>query len=64
LESKDTYQRSYEELEKIKRSLASDKITIDVTKLDTNTKQEIITALQNVIIKRKGEIDSVRLGVQ
>ncbi|MBR6289198.1 MAG: hypothetical protein IKR19_07685 [Acholeplasmatales bacterium] len=64
MESKDTYQRSYEELLKIKKELASDHISIDTTKLDTNTKQEIITALQNVIVKRRGEIDSVRLGVQ
>ena len=64
LESKDIYQRSYEELDKITKSLASSTITINTDKLDTNTKEAIITALRNAIYKRKGEIDSVRLGVQ
>lgn len=64
LESKDTYQRSYEELNKILKSLASDSVTIDLGKLDTNSKEAIITALRNAIYDRKKKIDSVRLGVQ
>ncbi len=64
LESKDIYQKSYEELDKILRALASDSVTIHFDKLDTNTKEALITAIRNTVYKRKGDIDSVRLGVQ
>lgn len=64
LESKDIYQKSYEELDQILRVLASDSVTIHFDRLDTNTKEELITAIRNTAYKRKREIDSVRLGVQ
>lgn len=64
MESKDIYQKSYEELDKILKALASDDVTIHFNKLDTNTKEALITAIRNTVYQRKREIDSVRLGVQ
>lgn len=64
LESKELYEKSYQEIMKIKKSIASDTVIIHFDNLDGVTKGELITAIQNVISKRQAEIDAVRLGVQ
>ena len=64
MESTTIYEDAYDELCQIQKTIASDSVTIHFNKLDENTKREMTTAIQNVISKRKGEIDAVRLGVQ
>ena len=64
MESKELYEKSYQEIMKIKKSIASDTVIIHFDNLDGVTKGELITAIQNVISKRQAEIDAVRLGVQ
>lgn len=64
MESKDNYQRSEKELNKLQAQLNSDTITINMKDFDANTRGEIITALQKVINLRKKQIQSTYLGVQ
>lgn len=64
MESIKTYETSYSELTKLKKKLSGDQITIDLTKLDTQTAGAIRTALQNVISKRTSEVSAVITTVQ
>lgn len=64
MESIRIYEDSHEELIKIRRSLATDTITINSSKLDEQTKRELINAISNVIDKRTKETETVILGVQ
>ncbi len=64
MESKKIYDESYEELSKIRRSLGSDSTTINWSKLDGNTKDELNRAILNTAVKRQKEIQKVILGAQ
>lgn len=58
------YEESNKELHRIIKQSGSDEIRIDVSKLDSTTKGEMITAIRNVAHKRVKEIEKVILGVQ
>ena len=58
------YEESNKELHRIIKQSGSDEIRNDVSKLDSTTKGEMITAIRNVAHKRVKEIEKVILGVQ
>lgn len=64
MESLSIYEKSEKELNNIQAQLSSDTIKINMKDLDTNTKGEIIRALQQVISLRKKQIKSTYTGVQ
>ena len=63
MESKKIYESSKAELNKIKKELSTDNVTIDFTKLDYITKGKIISALQNTIAERYPKVEENTLGV-
>ena len=63
MESKKIYESSKAELNKIKKELSTDNVTIDFTKLDSITKGKIISALQNTIAERYPKVEENTLGV-
>lgn len=56
MESRDIYEKSYNYLDDIKKSLSVGSVTIDLSKLDTKSKGEVIDLLNRYCIKRRGEI--------
>lgn len=64
MESKNIYEISRDEIVKIRKNLSSDSVTINLSKLDSNTKEQLITAITDVTSKRLKDIDKVVLGVQ
>lgn len=64
MESRKIYEDSGDELAKIRKSLGSDSTTINWSKLDGETKNELNLAVTDVIIKRQKEIEKITLGVQ
>lgn len=50
------YEDSYSYLESLKKQLSTSIITIDVTKLDENSKAEILSELRKVIYKRSSQV--------
>ena len=64
MEGKKIYEDSYDELVRMRRSLASDSTTINWSKLDGSTKRDLNIAISSVIIKRQKEIEKITLGVQ
>ncbi len=64
MEGKKIYEDSYNELVRMRKSLASDSTTINWSKLDGSTKRDLNIAISSVIIKRQKEIEKITLGVQ
>ena len=64
MESKKIYEVSGEELEKIRKSLATTSTTINWDKLDGVTKNRLNGAIGNIVIERQREIEKITLGVQ
>ena len=64
MEGKKIYEDSYNELVRMRKSLASDSTTINWSKLDGPTKRDLNIAISSVIIKRQKEIEKITLGVQ
>ena len=64
MEGQKIYEESLIECRKIQRSLASGSINIDVNKLDSNTRGEIVQALGKVLSKRVLDIQKVLTGVK
>ena len=64
MEGKKIYEDSYNELVRMRKSLASDSTTINWSKLDGSTKKDLNIAISSVIIKRQKEIEKITLGVQ
>lgn len=64
MEGKKIYEDSYNELVRMRKSLAADSTTINWSKLDGSTKRDLNIAISSVIIKRQKEIEKITLGVQ
>lgn len=64
MEGNKIYEESKQEISRALKSVNSSSITINLDKLDGQTKLELTTAIQNTLYKRSREIDSVILGVQ
>lgn len=58
------YEESKEELLRVRNSLSSNTVSINLEKLDDYTKGKLITAIQNTISDRLQAIDNTYLGVQ
>lgn len=56
MDSRETYEKSYEYLGDLSKGLTLEAITIDFKKLDEKTKGEMRDLLSRYIVKRKGEI--------
>lgn len=63
MEGNNVIKNSYDYLVKLQRANATDNISIDYTKLDQKTKNIITKALDDVISKRKRELQSLLIGV-
>jgi hypothetical protein len=59
MESLTTYEKSIEELNKIKKNVNSDTLTINFNKLDSETTDQLRKAITNVVFKRSSECNSV-----
>ncbi len=64
MESKKIYEESGTEIARIRKSILDDSLTIHMNKLDTETRGELVTAIQKVLVKRQREVEAVYLGVQ
>ena len=64
MESDRIYEESKEELGRISKLLGTDTLTINLFKLDGKTKQDMITAISNVIYERRRRIDDVIMGAK
>ena len=64
MESKKIYEESGTEIARIRKSILDDSLTIHMNKLDTETRGELVTAMQKVLVKRQREVEAVYLGVQ
>ena len=65
MESQKIYKTTYEELNKMKKSLNnSQTLTIDFTKLDGRTSETIRTAIVTAINSRMGDVSAAYLGNQ
>lgn len=64
MEGNKIYEKSREELYRISKETSTDEIRIDLSKLDTTTKGQMITAVRNVTNSRIKEIEKVIFGVQ
>lgn len=64
MEGKKIYEDSYDELVRMRKSLAADSTTINWSKLDGSTKRDLNIAISSVIVKRQKEIEKIILGVQ
>ena len=58
------YEESSKEIARILKTLTATNFSINMDKLDGQTKQELITAIRDVLCKRSKEIEKVTLGVQ
>ena len=63
MESIKIYEDSRTELLKVQKALGSSSVTIDLDKLDSVSRGQIIEVLRSIISKRNKEIESVILGV-
>ena len=59
MEGREIYLKSYNEIEKMLKNNCTDKIEIDYTKFDTETKFELKKAIHNILTKRKLEVGEV-----
>lgn len=56
MDSRDTYEESYEYINKLSTQNMTDVITIDYKKLDEISRGELRSAINKVCVKRKREI--------
>lgn len=47
------YQDTRDELQRVRKQLSSSRVTINLDKLDEQTKREIIASLQEIIVRRQ-----------
>ena len=59
MEGNKIYEDSYKELVKIRKSLSTDTISINVSKLDETTKYDLITAIIKVVTDRQPKVFAV-----
>jgi hypothetical protein len=57
------YEESKTEVQRILKTMGSDAFEINAAKLDTNTKEQLLVAINDVLSRRSREIDKVILGV-
>ena len=62
MEGNSVYKDSYDELKRIKKQLGSSKITINLEKLDENSKRAIITSLSYAIAQREAAVNATISG--
>ena len=62
MEGNSVYKDSYDELKRIKKQLGSSKITINLEKLDENSKRAIITSLSCAIAQREATVNATISG--
>lgn len=58
------YEESSKEIARVLKTLTATNFSINMDKLDGQTKQELTTAIRDVLFKRSKEIEKVTLGVQ
>jgi len=63
MESLKIYDESHKELIQIRRSMGFDSVTINLSKLDEQSKNELVQAINNVVSDRIKKVESVILGV-
>ena len=56
MESREVYSEAKDELVRIKKSITSDLVTINFSKLDANTKAELRSAIVSTANKRQNDI--------
>lgn len=56
MEDQKGYRESYDELVRISKSIASDQITLNFSKMDSKTKETLRVVLINTINSRQSEI--------
>lgn len=64
MESQKIYEASHEELIKIKKSMSTETFSIDTTKLDADTKNLLLQAINSVVSQRIKDTEKVILGVR
>lgn len=64
MEGNKVYEQSRAELYSVLKQTSTDKITIDLSKLDSFTKGQMLGSIRNVANQRIKDIDKVILGVQ
>ena len=64
MEGKTIYEESHKEITRVLKTMGSTSFTVNTDKLDGETKQELLTAVRDVLYKRSKEIEKVTLGVQ
>ena len=64
MESVKIYEESYKELTRIIKETSTGEIKIDPSKLDTETKGQILTAIRNVANQRQKDIGKIIFGVR
>ena len=64
MESTKIYEESHKELIRIARETSTGEIRIDTSKLDTETKGQILKAIRSVVNQRQKDIEKVIFGVQ
>lgn len=64
MEAKEIYIKSLEYINTLNRANATDNISIDYTKLDSETKKALKDSIQRTIILRQREINKVILGAE
>ena len=62
MEGNSVYKDSYDELKRIRKQLGSSKITINLEKLDENSKHAIITVLSDIIARRSAAVNAIISG--
>lgn len=53
MEGISVYQDTRDELQRVRKQLSSSRVTINLDKLDEQTKREITSALQEIIVRRQ-----------
>lgn len=64
MESIKIYEESYKELTRIIKETSTGEIRIDLSKLDTETKGQMLKAIRDVANQRQKNIEKIIFGVQ
>ena len=64
MEGDKIYEESRAELQEILKSLSTDSVTINLSKLDGNSRNDLTSVIQKVVYERLRSIDKVILGAK
>jgi len=64
MEGDKIYEESRAELQEILKHLSTDSVTINLSKLDGNTRNDLTSVIQKVVYERLRSIDKVILGAK